>query len=229
MRSVYGCIYGIWNPDRTKVYVGQTTKTPAERLAGHVAKARAHKGCPKLGAAIRKHGDQMIVEPLDVAECQEDLDFLETFYVCALDAIKHGYNCMSGGGGGKLLDEEAKERRKVGTITGQMAMTEEKRTEWHANNRSANRISHARPDVRARISISVKAALAHPEVWAHMSTASMAYWAREEAAGRVLRPPEERERNRLYMQEYRARKRAEKASQALDQAPLTPSPATATA
>jgi len=228
LRSVYGYVYVAWNQDRSRCYVGQTTKTPAERWAGHVKLARAHKESPKLGNAIRKYerlGTPMVVEQIDTAEDQAELDFLETVYICALDAVVRGYNCQAGGGGGRLLDEEAKERQRAGVKAGHAAMTEEAKTEWRANISTGSKAAQARPEVKARQSAGTRAALAHPEVWAHMSTASMAYWAREEAAGRVLRPPEERERNRLYMQEYRARKRAEKASQALGSNPANPSPA----
>ena len=108
MKSVYGCIYAVWNPDRSHVYIGQTVNTPAERWAGHVSKARTYKGCPRLGAAIRKYerlGTPMTVEQIDTAEDQAELDFLEIFWICALDAVVRGYNCKAGGdGGGPLLE-----------------------------------------------------------------------------------------------------------------------------
>ena len=226
MLSVYGYIYVARNPDRSKCYVGQTTKTPAERWKGHVFLARANKGCPRLGAAIRKYerlGTPMVVEQIDTAEDQATLDFLETVYICALDAVARGYNCQAGGGGGRLLDEGAKERQRAGTKAGQAAMTPEEKAEWHANNRAAL----ACPEVKARMRAGIKAALARPEVkerqragvragHAAMTDEAKArrranistYWAREEAAGRVLRSPEERECRRLYTREYRARRKA---------------------
>ena len=203
MRSVYGCIYGIWNPDRTKAYVGQTTKTPAERWAGHVRFARAHKGCPKLGAAIRKHGDQMIVEPLDVAECQEDLDFLEMFYICALDAIKQGYNCAAGGNGVHLLDEGAKERHRANTKTA-MNHPEVKRR-WKT---AIVRLGKTRMSGSIKIGQSKMTSGATIAWHANMSASAKARWARQETAGRVLLPPEKREYRRLYTREYRARRKA---------------------
>jgi len=192
MKSVYGCIYGIWNPSRTKVYVGQTTKTPAERWVQHKVVAKANKGCRKLTRAIRKYGEQMIVEPLDVAECQEDLDFLEIFYICTLDAIKQGYNCKAGGGGGQLLDGEARERQRVGIKMGQAKMTDDAKMAMRKNNSASIKATMARSNVRARVSAN-----------------NRAYWAREEKNGRVLRSPEERERRRLYHQKYLARREAE--------------------
>ena len=262
MRSVYGYVYVAWNQDRSRCYVGQTTKTPAERWAGHVKLARAHKESPKLGNAIRKYerlGTPMVVEQIDTAEDQAELDFLETVYICALDAVVRGYNCQAGGGGGRLLDEEAKERQRAGVKAGHAAMTEEAKAVMRANLSTSNKIAYNRPNVKARNSAGVKAGMAAMtnEAWAetkaNMHTGAKARWAREEAAGRVLRSPEVRERTRLYYQEYRARrkaegrpytlspeaqerarqhrreyrarKRAEKASQALAQAPVTSSPA----
>ena len=261
MNNVYGCIYGIWNPDRTKIYVGQTTKTPAKRWAGHVRFARAKRGCPRLGAAIRKYGDQMIVEPLDVAECQADLDFLETFYICVLDAITNGYNCRSGGigSGGRLLDEEAKKRVGAGAKTGLAKMTEEERAMMFAN----RKVALAFPEVQERyrnnkeVGRAKMAEEARVRMLAGSRTGGVIRWAREAANGRVLRSPEVRERGRLYMQkyaarrkaegrpyvpspeakertrqrrqEYRTRKRAEKASQASASDPVNSSPASVTA
>jgi len=160
MKSVYGCIYAVWNPDRSHVYIGQTTKTPAERWAQHVKAARARKECPKLGNAIRKYerlGTPMVVEQIDTADGQEELDFLEAVYIVALDAVVRGYNCQAGGGGGYLLDEEAKERHRVGVKAGLAAMTDEAKARMHMASKKAIKVALAHPDVRARMSAGTKA------------------------------------------------------------------------
>jgi len=91
---MYGSVYKITNLVNEKVYVGQTTETPARRWIRHCHKAKKNNtGCTKLYNAIRKYGpDAFSVTVLAEASDREGLDALETFYIQKLDAVKDGYN-----------------------------------------------------------------------------------------------------------------------------------------
>jgi group I intron endonuclease len=77
-----------------KAYVGQTWQPLSVRLDQHCRR----KGCPKLHAALRKHGlDSFRVEVLTVAHTQEVADYWEAFFVDQFDCIRSGYNLKVGG------------------------------------------------------------------------------------------------------------------------------------
>jgi group I intron endonuclease len=93
-------IYILKNRVNSKVYIGQTWKTPKDRGdSGY-----GYKGCIYLEYAIKKYGwDQFYYKLLDVCNDQETADYLEQYYIKKYNSvnIQYGYNLKEGGSHGK--------------------------------------------------------------------------------------------------------------------------------
>lgn len=90
-------IYIITNDINDKVYIGQTTKPLEQRIAGHrnsmMSGVDTH-----IYRAMRKYGwDKFHFKQIATAEDQEDLNFLEQYYITKYDSIRSGYNMALGG------------------------------------------------------------------------------------------------------------------------------------
>lgn len=99
----YGIIYCLTNKVNGKRYIGQTTRTVAERLIGHLY-SFGRNGCPLLGAAIKKYGKEAFeVSVLGTAATQNELDLLEISLIEQYRTTDRalGYNIAPGGLGGK--------------------------------------------------------------------------------------------------------------------------------
>lgn len=109
-----GKIYLITSPSG-KQYVGLTIqKILNDRLKGHL-KSSSH--CTLLKRAIEKYDwDNMKVEVL--IECDdEQVEYYEKLFIAGYGTqAPLGYNCTSGGEGGKRLCEETKENIRSGLI-----------------------------------------------------------------------------------------------------------------
>lgn len=104
-------IYKIENNKNGMVYIGQTTKTVAERVYQHM-----HSDS-KIGKAMVKEGkDNFTVTVLDHATNRQELDELERYWIAFFNAQKNGYNTLIGGkptkSEFKLLSKIPKTRRK---------------------------------------------------------------------------------------------------------------------
>lgn len=85
-------IYKIENKKNGMVYIGQTTKTVAERVNQHLQKKS------KIGKAMVKEGkDNFTVTVLDHATNKQELDELERYWIAFFNAQENGYNTLSGG------------------------------------------------------------------------------------------------------------------------------------
>ena len=116
----FGFIYLLTNKINGKQYVGQTTKTTADRWYEHVKEARSYKasnGTRKkthiIDAAIAKYGEENFT--VEEIECclLEVINAREIYWIqkhdcCLLDGKEKGYNISRGGRGFKryLLDEK---------------------------------------------------------------------------------------------------------------------------
>lgn len=99
--NIYGYIYLIRNRVNGKVYIGQTTKTVAERWHGHIDQSK-HRARTYIHKAIRKYGKEAFdVVILHQALNQEDLDEMETRSIWSHDSMDPnvGYNLLAGGRG----------------------------------------------------------------------------------------------------------------------------------
>ena len=74
------------------VYIGQTTKTVAERVYQHM-----HSDS-KIGKAMVKEGkDNFTITVLDHATNKRELDELERYWIAFFNAQTNGYNTLIGG------------------------------------------------------------------------------------------------------------------------------------
>lgn len=147
-----GVIYKITNLKNGKCYIGKTTKGYLKRFKKHLQNAEQCRDGSHLGKAIRKHGAEyfyigIIVEHVPIIF----LDSFEKYWINYYNSFKEGYNLTTGGdGGGHPMSE--KHREYLRAI-------------------SKNRITS--PEVRQKISASLKANPLSPQHIARMIAARM--------------------------------------------------------
>ncbi len=99
-------IYKVTNTVNGKIYIGKWMgKSIQTRWNKHVADARLSRGCPLLGAAIRKYGPEgFVVEEICLALSREALSELEKMCIAQYHSCerKFGYNLTRGGDGAAL-------------------------------------------------------------------------------------------------------------------------------
>jgi group I intron endonuclease len=100
-------IYALKNKINNKIYIGQTWRTPEERMRDN------YVSCLKIYNAIKKHGkDNFYYEILSICYDQKNADILESYFIKKYDTIKNGYNiCLGGANGvmkGRKHTDEAK-------------------------------------------------------------------------------------------------------------------------
>ena len=104
---IYGYIYAIQNKINKKYYIGQTIRNPNTRWKEHI---REKKGSI-ISNAIKKYGkNNFIIEVIDFAKNQTELNQLEESYICLFNSRKeiNGYNIRNGGSQGKISEETKK-------------------------------------------------------------------------------------------------------------------------
>ena len=85
-------IYKITNKLNGKSYIGQTHKTIAERVRGHIYNRS------KVGRAMIEDGEENFdVSVIDSANTQEELDELERYWIAFYNTCETGYNTLIGG------------------------------------------------------------------------------------------------------------------------------------
>lgn len=91
-------IYKWTNKINGKIYIGQTTKSLADRVRMHVNTASAGSTVP-LHNAIRKYGiESFIIEVVEKAVSLEELNRLEIKYILEYNCLApRGYNLKAGG------------------------------------------------------------------------------------------------------------------------------------
>lgn len=96
---MYGYIYKITNTLNNKVYIGQTTRTVAKRFQEHLKScSEQSKQTLHLYQAMNFYGkDVFIVEEIDYAVSQLELNQKEDYWIQFYDSINTGYNMMPGG------------------------------------------------------------------------------------------------------------------------------------
>ena len=86
-------IYKIKNLSNNKIYIGQSINPIEERFKRHINDALNNVLDTHLARAIRKYGSEnFIIELVDSAENQKDLNDKEQYYIRLYDSIKNGYN-----------------------------------------------------------------------------------------------------------------------------------------
>lgn len=97
---MYGLVYLLRNTVNGKIYIGRTKGTLKQRWDAHLKAAfkGGRGGCPKLHAAIRKHGSEAFEkEVLVYAGSEADLNALEIAFIEQYDSTMIGYNIGRGG------------------------------------------------------------------------------------------------------------------------------------
>lgn len=118
-----GVIYKITNLVNGKVYVGKTTRRPADRWSSHVYSSKCLDNKTVLYRAMRKYGIETFkFEVIDNAESEEELSCKEIEWIARMETCnaRRGYNCTKGGEGGKHGPQSRallKGVRKVGPET----------------------------------------------------------------------------------------------------------------
>lgn len=98
---MFGIIYRITNSETGMEYVGQTVQTLRARWVEHMSHARQGKSKSYMSRVLRKYSSESFkVESLHECESQEEMDFVEVFYIQILNTkAPNGYNLAEGGGG----------------------------------------------------------------------------------------------------------------------------------
>lgn len=86
-------IYKITNIQNEKVYIGQTIRPIQQRFRRHINDAINNKLDTHFARAIRKYGkESFIIEEIDSATSQEELNEKERFWINYYNSIETGYN-----------------------------------------------------------------------------------------------------------------------------------------
>ena len=86
-------IYKITNIQNNKVYIGQTIRPMKDRLNRHINDALHNILDTHFARAIRKYGkESFIIEEIDVASSQEELNQKERYWINYYNSVKDGYN-----------------------------------------------------------------------------------------------------------------------------------------
>lgn len=86
-------IYKITNIDNNKSYIGQTTRPIEQRFHRHILDAINGKLNTHFARAIRKYGpDKWVLETIDTANTQNELNQKEQYWIRYYNTIQEGYN-----------------------------------------------------------------------------------------------------------------------------------------
>ena len=103
-------IYLITNKINNKKYVGQTTKSLAERWQNHIGKSRSGTVSQPIARAIKKYGKiNFSIEKIAEANTKEELNTLEEKLIRELGTlVPDGYNIAPGGDNREISDYHRK-------------------------------------------------------------------------------------------------------------------------
>ena len=106
-------IYKITNIQNNKVYIGQTIRPITDRFHRHINDATNNKLDTHFARAIRKYGkENFVIEEIDSATSQKELNEKEQYWICYYNAVKEGYNetdAISKCGGNTYASKTAEE------------------------------------------------------------------------------------------------------------------------
>lgn len=112
-------IYKITNLVNNKVYIGQSVRNIQQRFIRHINDAMNCKLDTHFARAIRKYGeDNFVIELIDSAKTQAELNQKEQYWIHYYDSIRHGYNetdAISKCGGNTYMSKTESEMRKIST------------------------------------------------------------------------------------------------------------------
>ena len=86
-------IYKITNIQNNKVYIGQTIRPIEQRFHRHLSDALNNILDTHFARAIRKYGkDSFIIEEIDSAQTQDELNQKEQYWIRYYNSVEEGYN-----------------------------------------------------------------------------------------------------------------------------------------
>ena len=86
-------IYKITNIQNNKVYIGQTIRPIEQRFKRHMNDALNNILDTHFARAIRKYGkENFIIEQIDIAQTQEELNQKEQYWIQYYNSVNEGYN-----------------------------------------------------------------------------------------------------------------------------------------
>jgi hypothetical protein len=173
-------IYRHTSPNE-KSYVGQTVDTVEGRWEEHVSAAKRGKGCPLLGAAIRKYGAHAFKhEVLDVVTTQRGANIAEARWVEARDTrVPNGYNLAAGGHAPGYHHETSKLRIGEASKARFAAMTPAERSAHVKKSRSPER----RKAQSQRVAVVAPAHEAMRKIWASLTPAERSARTKHQLSG----------------------------------------------
>ena len=110
-------IYKITNIQNNKVYIGQTIRPIQDRFHRHINDALNNILDTHFARAIRKYGkDNFIIEQIDQAQTQDELNKKEQYWIQYYDSVQNGYNetdAISKRGGNTYQSKTEKEMEVI--------------------------------------------------------------------------------------------------------------------
>lgn len=110
-------IYKITNIQNNKVYIGQTIRPIQDRFHRHINDALNNILDTHFARAIRKYGkDNFIIEQIDQAQTQDELNKKEQYWIQYYDSVQNGYNetdAISKCGGNTYQSKTEKEMEAI--------------------------------------------------------------------------------------------------------------------
>ena len=86
-------VYKITNIQNNKVYIGQTIRPIEQRFHRHINDALNNILDTHFARAIRKYGkENFVIEKIDIAQNQDELNKKEQYWIKFYDAVNNGYN-----------------------------------------------------------------------------------------------------------------------------------------
>jgi len=109
-------IYKITNAINNKIYIGQTISTLNNRANKHKNESISGRKKNYFNLAIVKHGfDNFVFEEIDSADSQEELDYMEVYWIKFFNSNNrtYGYNLANGGRVNRGFKKTDDQKRKI--------------------------------------------------------------------------------------------------------------------
>ena len=185
MKSVQRAIYCHTNRVSGKRYIGQTVDTVEGRWREHLSAAKANRGSPALGAAIRKYGaDAFDHRVLEIVSTQDEADLAETRWIVQLGSRSpEGYNIAAGGNGPGRHHEDTKRRisaavkKRLANMTSEQLTAHLRNLQWTPERRAQHSARERTPEECAKVAAGQK------DFWAQFTPEEKSERVRHQLAG----------------------------------------------